>query len=222
MGRIIDLTGQRFGRLTVLRVADKRGKNHRWECQCDCGNVVTPFSGALKAGNSQSCGCLRAEKARETCLKRAPPLDPDRPLNVDSRDESRRAMAGLPDQVACASPRCGRMFKPLRRNNIYCSDVCKRYEQVRRFREKHGRGKSDFVPGASMNCVVCGRQFVQTSAANMCCSRECSQRHSTAKWRKANPDFSKNRLDAIRVEVLTHYGHGTLECTCCGERETHH
>lgn len=36
-----DLTGQRFGHLTVLEYAGKVGGYNAWKCRCDCGNVVT-------------------------------------------------------------------------------------------------------------------------------------------------------------------------------------
>lgn len=62
----IDLTGQRFGRLTVLRRGEnalrKDGRhNATFVCQCDCGNVVTVLAIHLKTGNTQSCGCIHKE-----------------------------------------------------------------------------------------------------------------------------------------------------------------
>jgi hypothetical protein len=61
----IDLTGQRYSRLTVLREAQKPDTYQSayvfWECRCDCGNVVVCSSGNLRSGNSKSCGCLKLE-----------------------------------------------------------------------------------------------------------------------------------------------------------------
>lgn len=54
-----DLTGRRFGRLTVLRRAENRGSRTCWECRCDCGNTCVVCSHELKAGTCKSCGCLR-------------------------------------------------------------------------------------------------------------------------------------------------------------------
>ena len=65
MGRnVIDLTGQRFGRLTVIERADDHvgpsGRKHVvWRCKCDCGNEVIVRSVNLKSGHTKSCGCLR-------------------------------------------------------------------------------------------------------------------------------------------------------------------
>ncbi|ULT55402.1 AP2 domain-containing protein [Neobacillus drentensis] len=70
MTKRIDLTGQRFGRLTVIRFShtDKRYKVY-WDCQCDCGNEKTIVSFNLTSGKTQSCGCLHKEVAAERLLK---------------------------------------------------------------------------------------------------------------------------------------------------------
>ncbi len=60
---IIDLTGQRFGRLVVLESTDLRSNSSvKWKCQCDCGNICYVSSMALQKGDTQSCGCLSQEK----------------------------------------------------------------------------------------------------------------------------------------------------------------
>ena len=67
MGKVIDLTGQRFGRLVVINRAETRGKNRRafWNCLCDCGKNKTIESQSLKFGRSKSCGCLHNELLAE-------------------------------------------------------------------------------------------------------------------------------------------------------------
>lgn len=57
--RLIDLTGQRFTRLTVVERAPNNGKQPAWLCRCDCGEMTTVQGGNLRDGNVQSCGCLR-------------------------------------------------------------------------------------------------------------------------------------------------------------------
>lgn len=80
MGKFIDLTGQKFGLLTVINRADnyeKFSKTHnrvlkyaRWDCVCECGNEsLAVLATDLKSSSQNSCGCLRAEKARETMTK---------------------------------------------------------------------------------------------------------------------------------------------------------
>ena len=57
MGRFVDLTGKKFGKLTVLRKADNYKKDIKWVCRCDCGNEVTVIGSHLKDGHTTSCGC---------------------------------------------------------------------------------------------------------------------------------------------------------------------
>jgi hypothetical protein len=59
MGKKIDLTGQRFGRIVVLHETPKRDKggNVLWECKCDCGNITCTSSQNLRRGYTKSCGC---------------------------------------------------------------------------------------------------------------------------------------------------------------------
>ena len=60
----IDLTGQKFGKLTVLRLAENIGGRTAWVCQCDCGQEITVRTNALRSGNTKSCGC-RCTKEHE-------------------------------------------------------------------------------------------------------------------------------------------------------------
>jgi hypothetical protein len=73
MPKVIDLTGQSFGRLVVVRQAPKRIKASGstvtlWVCICECGRETTVDSYVLRSGRTASCGCLRTEllKARVT------------------------------------------------------------------------------------------------------------------------------------------------------------
>lgn len=77
MGKKIDLTGQRFGFLTVVEPVEsivlKNGKPRtRWLCKCDCGKTIITATNNLKNGTSISCGCerkKRAAKARYDMMK---------------------------------------------------------------------------------------------------------------------------------------------------------
>ena len=77
MAQFQDLTGQRFGRLTVIKRAPNIKRPCgitvvRWECQCDCGNIIITDGTALRRGDSKSCGCLQKEVALETVKNRPP------------------------------------------------------------------------------------------------------------------------------------------------------
>lgn len=57
-----DLTGQRFGRLTVLRqvpVPEGLTQNNYWLCRCDCGTERVVLASNLIRGHTKSCGCLK-------------------------------------------------------------------------------------------------------------------------------------------------------------------
>lgn len=62
MGKFIDLSGKRFGRLVVIEKTDRRsGTNAIWKCKCDCGKETFVSSGNLRSENTTSCGCLNKE-----------------------------------------------------------------------------------------------------------------------------------------------------------------
>lgn len=63
--RALDLSGQRFGRLTAVERTNKRkGSSYLWRCQCDCGRSCTVTAYMLTSGNVRSCGCLQDESRR--------------------------------------------------------------------------------------------------------------------------------------------------------------
>jgi hypothetical protein len=60
----IDLSGQKYGLLTVIKLSEHkqkssgRGSETIWECLCDCGNITKVYSQNIKRGLTKSCGCL--------------------------------------------------------------------------------------------------------------------------------------------------------------------
>jgi hypothetical protein len=62
---MLNLTGQRFGRLVVLRRAKPRGRRKYWRCRCTCGVTKDVRADALRTnGGTRSCGCLQREAVR--------------------------------------------------------------------------------------------------------------------------------------------------------------
>jgi hypothetical protein len=60
LGRALDLTGQRFGRLVALRRVENDPLGQaRWEYACDCGATTPVLGRSLRRGNTRSCGCSR-------------------------------------------------------------------------------------------------------------------------------------------------------------------
>ena len=61
MPKLIDLTGVRFGRLTIIKRVGTRLGHPLWICICDCGNKSQTTTNCLRRGRTSSCGCLRKE-----------------------------------------------------------------------------------------------------------------------------------------------------------------
>ena len=61
--KLIDLTGQRFGRWTIIERSYPNGKSNQvmWLCKCDCGTEKIVIGDTLKRGVTKSCGCLQKE-----------------------------------------------------------------------------------------------------------------------------------------------------------------
>lgn len=72
LAQLVDLTGQRFGKLTVIKYNGSQRKRSSWLCQCDCGNQVIVNQQELQVGDTISCGCVRSsfgEKQIEQILQ---------------------------------------------------------------------------------------------------------------------------------------------------------
>lgn len=69
--KLEDLTGRRFGRLTVLSFDEYESKSHstRWNCLCDCGKQKSVLASCLKSGNTMSCGCYSSEQKSKRSWK---------------------------------------------------------------------------------------------------------------------------------------------------------
>lgn len=66
MGKLNELTGKKYGRLTVLERSGSTAQNKAsWRCRCDCGNEVIVVGSHLLNGNTQSCGCYKSDRTSE-------------------------------------------------------------------------------------------------------------------------------------------------------------
>lgn len=66
-GSYIDISGQKFGRLTAIRIDHRQGSRAIWLCKCDCGNETTASISNLRNGHTQSCGCKALENRIAAC-----------------------------------------------------------------------------------------------------------------------------------------------------------
>lgn len=73
-GKFIDLTGQKFGRLTVVEHVNSeqntKNRSAKWLCLCECGNYKIVCSKSLKNGDTKSCGCYKKELNRQRMISR--------------------------------------------------------------------------------------------------------------------------------------------------------
>jgi hypothetical protein len=64
MGALVDLTGQKSLRLTVLeRLVNNKHKKALWKCLCECGTITVVLSNSFRRATTRSCGCLKRESA---------------------------------------------------------------------------------------------------------------------------------------------------------------
>ena len=69
MGKLNDLTGKKYGRLTVIeRAGSTAQKKALWRCRCDCGNDVIVVGSHLLNDNTHSCGCYKRDKTIERMI----------------------------------------------------------------------------------------------------------------------------------------------------------
>lgn len=61
MGAFVDITGCKYGRLTVLRLAERLYGRVTWLCKCECGTEIAVISNSLRRGGTKSCGCFQRE-----------------------------------------------------------------------------------------------------------------------------------------------------------------
>lgn len=73
MGKLVDLTDKRYGRLVCLERMEERRHGHVvWKFQCDCGNVIEARGVDVRNGKTTSCGCYRNERTKKANIGIAP------------------------------------------------------------------------------------------------------------------------------------------------------
>ena len=142
-----DLTGKRFGRLTVVGESAMRRGRVRWECVCDCGGAASVETCSLNSGHTTSCGCFHRERMVELNRKWESSAEMNRsPITKRSvlfgkipKCDNPAVERGGVVSVTCKM--CGTRFTPTRgqvqsrvksfegkkrgESNFYCSDLCK-------------------------------------------------------------------------------------------------
>ena len=94
---IMDLSGQRFSNLTVIRKSEQKYRTaFLWECKCDCGKICLVQQGALRSGNIKSCGCqYRKHGMTDTLIYKVWQMMKDRCYNPKSKSFHRYGGRGI-------------------------------------------------------------------------------------------------------------------------------
>lgn len=172
-----DLTGKRFGKLTVVSVFGRRKNGEvKWLCSCDCGNQTVVLTTNLNRGNTSSCGCIRSSKAKPLCeyendKRNELALSTDKWEYVMCFDRKRKKHI-----VRCVS--CGSEKKVSSVKNIADCVPCLREKKRREVEAIRSSIKTK-------ECSYCGRTFVATRSTALYCCANCSDkaykdRHRTA------------------------------------------
>lgn len=69
MGKVKDITGIKYGRLTPVSFVGIKGHKAMWLCKCDCGKEIVVANSNLQSRTTRSCGCFREEKRIESHYK---------------------------------------------------------------------------------------------------------------------------------------------------------
>lgn len=63
MGKLVDLMGRKFGKLTVIERMGSRYNHALWKCKCECGREIVTYGLSLSQGATRACGCTKREWA---------------------------------------------------------------------------------------------------------------------------------------------------------------
>lgn len=124
--KVYDLTGQRFGRWSVLKRSgnDDQGAA-TWLCRCDCGKERIVRGYALRYGHTKSCGCLQSEQVTERDWKHG-----------ESRTQLYRVWTGI--KKRCSNPRDPAYRNYGGRGICLCSEWLSSFEVFRDWALSHG------------------------------------------------------------------------------------
>ena len=123
MAKPLDLTGKRFGLLTVKSLADpyvlpSGEKKRRWLCECDCGNEIAVMQTHLTTGNTKSCGCLQRAKVEDLTGRNFGDLEVLGPTELEPPESGRQRLGWL---CRC---KCGKEFATTRNELMYGRKSC--------------------------------------------------------------------------------------------------
>lgn len=147
---IEDLTGQIFGRLTVIKYYGiNKNRSHCWLCKCECGNERVATHSNLKKGFTQSCGCLRKEAMSDKMKKQ---------LNNWWQDEEYREKQNeMKKEMWQDEEYREKMIKKGEEHPCYNQSLTEEDRQDRRLQEGYNNWKQEVKKQANYTCDCCGQ-----------------------------------------------------------------
>jgi len=127
MSALIDLTGQRFGRLLVIRRSKRKtrrkGTHAAFLCRCDCGAERIVVGKDLRNKNMQSCGCLKRDLLKTETRENSRAWKPDATNPSTGRNRARARYKEQEPCVVCNSPHTERHHRDRDTLNNEASNV---------------------------------------------------------------------------------------------------
>lgn len=128
--KFIDLTGQKFGKLIIIKRTDNdKFQNTRWLYKCDCGKMGIVLGDSIKSGKTQSCGCLRKMITQRTGLNNM------RHGHTQNKKPSQIYISWRNMKIRCINP-TDKAYLNYGGRGI---KVCKRWLQFKNFNEDMGK-----------------------------------------------------------------------------------
>jgi len=163
-----DLTGQKFGMLTIIAQGERDRTNHiQWQSRCDCGNERLVRTGDLLSGRVKSCGCKAHKKG-----------------------EQNHSWKGGKIEIACANPVCDKTkwIYPARKQlyeKIYCTQEC-HGEHVTAMGSRKGNNSGRYVERQEVQCAFCEAPLNRLPSRVVQYKKQFCDTTCSAKWRSKN------------------------------------
>lgn len=220
--KIVDVTGQRFGKLVVTAMSRETGQKARVVCTCDCGTVgFTATMSNVRTGNTQSCGCV-AIATRSKSGKRMGPVNGAGNIthgHAAGTARSKTYVSWLDAKKRCSNPRNKRYANYGGRGIKMCAAWANSFQQFlddmgpcpAGFTLERKRVDGDYEPG---NCIWIAKahQARNTTAnvATMEIAREIRSRLAGgATIESLATEFGMSRANVSAIKANTTWKEGS-------------
>jgi len=170
--KMIDLTGQRFTRLLVLRRNGHRGEKVAWLCRCDCGKQVQVVADQLRSGRTKSCGCWSRDRTRTALTRHG--------MTGHALHTKWKGMVSR-----CANPK-GAGFQNYGGRGI---KVCERWLIFENFRDDMG---PSFKAGLTIDRIDVGGDYEPANCRWMPRSNQSANRRAGSSWQFKQSGITTN------------------------------